>query len=220
MQQEIIFRKIMDQIKKIQQQKNKAIRLAINGIEGVGKTTFALNLCTFLQKNGLEAIHVSINGFHFDKKKRYQQGRDSAKGYYEDSYDELSFINKVLLSSQQNEPCYWEAVHDLLGDEYLDLAPISISNQAILITDGAYLFKPNYLPHWDYKIYLQTDFDTARRRGANRDKETLGGIEKATQKFLNRYHAASQLYIKNCDPKKKADLLIDATNFKEYTIIE
>ncbi|BDS11147.1 nucleoside/nucleotide kinase family protein [Aureispira anguillae] len=99
--QQIIFEKIRERITSIQKQKNKAVRIAINGVEGVGKTTFAIALCQFLQSNELNAFHISIDGFHFNKAHRYQQGRNSAKGYYEDSYNEVAFVNEVLLASQK-----------------------------------------------------------------------------------------------------------------------
>ncbi|WP_264792353.1 nucleoside/nucleotide kinase family protein [Aureispira anguillae] len=113
-----------------------------------------------------------------------------------------------------------KAVHDLETDEYLDLPPTFISDTAILITDGAYLFKPIYKPHWDLKIYLKADFETARARGVDRDQFALGGKEQAEEKFIKRYHAASKLYQEACSPEQVADLLIDATNFNCYEILK
>jgi len=99
--------------------------------------------------NRLNFVQVSIDGFHFNKEKRYAQGRDSAKGYYEDSYDELAFVEKVLISSQAEKPNIKIATHDLITDKYLNLDPIETPNDSIIITDGAYLFKANYRKHWD-----------------------------------------------------------------------
>lgn len=69
----------------------RPIRVAINGIEGTGKTVFATKLTEFLVARGRAALHVSIDGFHNQREHRYRQGRDSAKGYYEDSYNEQAF---------------------------------------------------------------------------------------------------------------------------------
>lgn len=220
MQQEVLFRKLSETIALLQKQKNKPLRIAVNGIEGTGKTTFALALCAYLKENDLDAIHVTIDGFHYNKKHRYQQGINSAKGYYEDSYNEVSFVTKVLVASQDEFPKYTIATHDLESDAYLNLEPTKISKEAILITDGAYLLKPVFLKHWDLKIYLYTDFEMAMKRGIHRDKDALGGYDAAKEKFLERYHAASRMYIDACQPQEKADWIIDVNDFKDYKLLK
>ncbi len=74
-----VFKVLEEKIIEIQNRKNKVVRVGINGIEGTGKTVFCNNLILFLRKNGLDAIHVSIEGFHNTKEVRYKQGRNSAK---------------------------------------------------------------------------------------------------------------------------------------------
>ena len=213
-----IFDIINNEIKKIFLKKNKPIRIAINGIEGTGKTVFAINLSKYLTQSNINATHISIDGFHNNKEYRYRQGRNSYKGYYEDSYNEIEFVNKVLISSQSNPQNYVEAIHDLETDEYLNLKPEKIENKTVLITDGAYLFKPIFLKHWDYKIYLKTDFNTAMLRGVERDKNLLNNEENAKEKYLKRYHKASLFYNNECQPESNADLVIDNTDFDNLVI--
>lgn len=220
MEQKALFRIVSKAIISLQEERQKPLRIAVNGIEGTGKTTFAVALCAFLKEIGLDALHVSIDGFHYNKARRYRQGRDAAKGYYEDSYDEHAFVTKVLVASQKESPSYIAATHDLESDAYLNLEPRKIANKAILITDGAYLLKPIFLPHWDFKIYLYANFETALRRGANRDKDHLGGFEAAEEKFLKRYHAASKMYLEACQPKKQADWIIDVNDFENYKLLK
>jgi len=215
-----IFHLLLTALKQISDAKQKPVRMGINGIEGTGKTVFAEQLTAYFQSQGQQAQHISIDGFHFNKAHRYRQGRDSAKGYYEDSYDEHGFVSKVLLRSQQYPPSYIPASHDLETDEYLSPAAKTISNDTFLITDGAYLFKPVYRDHWDVKIYLKTDFQTALNRGVLRDAESLGGKEAAAEKFALRYHKASAMYIAENKPEELADLVIDMTDFDHLVVLE
>jgi len=219
MEQAEILSVIENHIRKIATKKTKPIRIAVNGIEGTGKTTFALSLVEYLNAQKLTALHVSIDGFHFNKDVRYKQGRNSAKGYYEDSYDEEAFVKNVLLRSQGSPPEYIEATHDLMTDVYLKLDPKQISEDAIIVTDGCYLFKPIFNDHWDLRIYLKTDFNTALARGVKRDALALGGFDEAKQKFELRYHAASKRYISEVDPEKLADLIIDFSDFENLKIL-
>ena len=214
------FEILKKRIIQIQSKKEKPTRIAINGIEGTGKTVFAKKLTEYLNSTGMKAIQISIDGFHFNKKIRYKQGRNSAKGYYEDSYDELAFVNKVLKSTQTKNPNYTTATHDLDTDKYFTLKPIEISNKTITITDGAYLFKPNYLNHWDLKIYLKTDFEIAMKRGIERDKENLGGAEAAKEKFEKRCHKASKIYLTENKPEEKADIIFDNSDFKNLRLLK
>lgn len=212
---ESLFEIIHRHIGVIQKRKARPTRVAVNGVEGVGKTVFAERLTRFLAAQGMNAIHVSIDGFHFHKARRYRQGRDSARGYYEDAYDEVAFVEKVLLASQADTPSYVPAIHDLEKDELISVEPIPLSRDSVMVTDGAYLFKPNYRDHWDLKIYLRTDFDTARSRGAARDAPLLGGMEATLEKYAKRYHWASRLYIEENNPEQLADLVIDNTDLAE-----
>ena len=139
--------------------------------------TFVEEFVRYLVQSGIQATHVSIDGFHHQKSHRYRQGRDSARGYYEDSYNEEAFAEKVLRASQTDAPHYTSAVHDLETDELLELDSVPLPEKSVIITDGAYLFKPSYLPHWDLKVYLKVPFEVARLRGTQRDAELLGGVD-------------------------------------------
>jgi len=210
-----IFSFIKGEIEKIQLTKNKPTRITINGIEGTGKTTFASEFVTYLCGHSFAAIHVSIDGFHFNKAHRYKLGRDSAKGYYEDAYNEAAFVAKVLRMSQGTPPLYVKATHDLITDDYLDLPPIKLSKNAVIVTDGCYLFKPVFNPYWDLRVYLKTDFKIALERGVSRDQGALGGYEKAKEKFELRYHAASRRYNYEVNPELLADIVIDNSDFDD-----
>jgi len=51
-----------------------------------------------------------------------------------------------------------------------------------------------------------------------RDVKSLGGTESANDKFIQRYHAASQIYIDECQPETIANIVIDNTDFTNLII--
>ena len=213
-----VFEELMHRIRCLQDKKQKVVLVGINGIEGTGKTVFCSKFTQYLQSHQINAIHVSIDGFHNTKEIRYKQGRDAAKGYLEDAYNETAFAEKVLKSSQDKQPVFTEKIHDLETDEILHLEPIKLTPTSVLLTDGAYLFKDIFLPYWDLKIYLKTDFQVALQRGIERDAAILGGVEQAKEKYKNRYHLASAMYIHACAPETKADIIINNTDFENLVI--
>ncbi len=46
----------------------------------------------------------------------------------------------------------------------------------------------------------------------------MGGVEQAKEKYKNRYHLASAMYIHACAPETKADIIINNTDFENLVI--
>lgn len=55
----------------------------------------------------------------------------------------------------------------------------------------------------------KTTLAIARNRGALREALSFGSYEKAEALFVNRYHAASQLYIEEHAPLLCADIIVN-----------
>ena len=70
--------------------------VGIDGADGAGKTVFADDLAVELRTMGHEVFLASMDDFHRPRALRYAQGRDSAQGFYEDSFDYATF-RRVLL---------------------------------------------------------------------------------------------------------------------------
>jgi uridine kinase len=63
------------------------IRVAIDGVDGVGKTTLADELADNLSTGARQVIRASVDGFHNPRKVRYRLGRNSPEGYFRDSFN-------------------------------------------------------------------------------------------------------------------------------------
>ena len=63
------------------------LRVAIDGVDSAGKTSLANELVSPLQKRGRSVIRASIDSFHNPQLIRYQQGKHSPKGYFQDSFN-------------------------------------------------------------------------------------------------------------------------------------
>jgi uridine kinase len=56
------------------------VRVAIDGVDAVGKTTLADELATLIQAAGHPVIRASLDGFHNPRAVRHQRGSDSPEG--------------------------------------------------------------------------------------------------------------------------------------------
>ncbi|WP_072806289.1 hypothetical protein [Rhodococcoides yunnanense] len=184
------------------------VRVAVDGITASGKTTLAHDLNDALTRLGRTTIRLSMDGFHNPRAIRYRQGRSSARGYYEDAYDFTALALGVLLPLGRGGSLgYRRAVIDLASDTAVDEPDVAAPSTAVLIVDGTFLQKPSVADLWDVRIFVDTSFDVARRRGVARDAEMFGGTEKADTAFRERYHAASQMYVEDVDPAVRADIV-------------
>src|SRR5690625_923786 len=133
----------------------RPVRVAIDGIIAAGKTTFAKDLVEALARRGRRAVHVSMQGFHNLRKIRYEQGRDSADGYYEDAYDFAALRREVIEPlGPGGDRRYRTAVMDLDLDTPID-EPVRIAEpDDVILVDGSFLQRPEMAGAWDLVVYV------------------------------------------------------------------
>jgi uridine kinase len=95
---------------------------------------------------------------------------------------------------------------------------ISARQDAILIVDSVFAFRPEYNDCWEYRIWLEADSQTALRRGIARDCAAEGAKE-AARVHRDRYHAAEMIYLAEVDPQSLADVIIDNNDLKRPRIL-
>lgn len=193
-------------------------RIAVNGRIASGKTTFAQELSDALRKKDFPVLHVGVDGFHNPSAIRYQQGRSSARGYYEDAYDLKALSNLLLKPLGQPSPNNqktWSVVtasFDLEMDQAVDLPPVTVTSDYFIIVDGSFLLNHMLVGFWDFKIFLNVERSIAAERGAHRDAERLGGLKIARELHNTRYQAACDLYLKENKPTLAADFIVNNDN--------
>ncbi|UNP74383.1 hypothetical protein MN033_13715 [Bacillus nitratireducens] len=196
------------------------IRVGVNGITASGKTTFANGLAEEMKKRGVQATRASIDDFHNPRVIRYAQGKESARGYYEDAHDYTAFKERLLKPLGPNGNLHYETIsHNLITDIPVHNTPLVAPPNMVLIVDGTFLLKKEIEYLFDYKIFVDTDFEIARKRGANRETKAFGSYEEAEKMFINRYHAACKMYIDEHNPKECANVIFQNSNFDDPVVV-
>ncbi|MED0905962.1 AAA family ATPase [Bacillus nitratireducens] len=196
------------------------IRVGVSGITASGKTTFANELAEEMIKRGVQATRASIDDFHNPRVIRYTQGKESARGYYEDAHDYTAFKERLLKSLGPNGNLHYETIsHNLITDIPVYNTPLVAPPNMVLIVDGTFLLKKEIEYLFDYKIFVDTDFEIARKRGASRETKAFGSYEEAEKMFINRYHAACKMYIDEHNPKECANVIFQNSNFDDPVVV-
>jgi uridine kinase len=187
-----------------------SLRVAIDGIDAAGKTTLADELALLIEEQGRVVIRASIDGFHRPRVVRYRQGLDSPQGYYEDAFDYDSLQTALLqpLGPTGNGQ-YRRAVFDFRSDMPLTTKEEYAPPDAILLLDGVFLLRSELYQQWDYRIFVNVDFEEALRRAIERDLSLFGDAEAVRARYLQRYIPGQQLYFQRDHPQKRADMIID-----------
>lgn len=104
---------------------------------------------------------------------------------------------------------YSSARIDPLTQARVDDAFGAAADDAILLADAVFLFRPELNDLWDFRIFVDIGFDLALKRGANRDREWEDSREAAEELYRTRYIPSERLYTCEVDPKRCADVIVD-----------
>lgn len=198
------------------QTKKPNLLVAIDGPDGAGKSMFAANLASHLKQLNIPVIHTSIDGFHRLRAERYVRGRHSPEGFFSDSYDYDKFKEFVIAPFlDKNDRAIRLAAHDVETDEMLSPEPIIAQPGTVLIVDGIFLHRDELLQYWDYSIFLDVDFQQTFHRMAIRDNNSADPFDTLN----TRYREGQLLYFERCNPKDKATVVINNSDFDHPKII-
>ena len=192
------------------------LRVAIDGVDGAGKTHFADELGPLLAKSGRAVIRASVDGFHHSKEVRYRLGRGSPEGYYRDSYDYEAF-KKVLLNplSPGGSGRYRTAVHDVNTEMPVSLQEQQAESGAILLLDGIFLHRPELQGYWDVSVWLEVPFSISVPRMAQRD----GNSPDPDAPEHRRYIGGQKLYFAQSTPQRHTTFIINNSDLNVPFIV-
>ncbi|CUR46000.1 Uridine kinase [Alloalcanivorax xenomutans] len=182
------------------------LRVAIDGVDGAGKSTFADELWVMLCGEGVRIIRASLDGFHNPKIIRYRKGRYSPEGFYHDSYD-YEALKRLLLDplAPAGSGVYTTAVFNHVMDRPVVVSPREANRGDVLLFDGIFLQRPELRGYWDLSLYLDIRSDTSVSRLQQRDS----GPCSPDHPLNRRYTDGQAFYRQRCHPMEKAHIIVD-----------
>ena len=187
---------------------DRRIRVAIDGVDGAGKTVLADALAPLVIAKNRPIIRASVDDFHHPRAIRYARGKYSPDGFFMDSYDYPAF-RRLLLEplSPAGSGNYIAKYFDHRTDRFVLPQPQQAPPTAALIVDGIFLHRPELRECWDLSIFLHVDFAVSRARNAARDG-TAEALDPDTP-YSRRYNGGQRRYLRECAPAEQADIVID-----------
>ena len=190
-------------------------RLAIDGVDGVGKTTLANEIVEPLVRMGRQVVRASIDGFHRPRDVRYQRGADSAEGYFLDSFDYGALRSELLDPlGPGGSRRFRRAVFDHRSNQRVDVSPETVTADAILVFDGVFLQRPELSDSWDVRVWVDAPFNLTVPRAVGRDAAEADETAAVRAKYEKRYVSGQLMYLERFRPRDAADIVVDNSDLR------
>lgn len=187
-------------------QPQRVLLVAVDGVDGAGKTVFADELAEVLDSRGVAVFRASVDGFHHPPSIGYRRGRDSPEGFFVDSYD-YGTLRRLLLEplAGSGERRVVRRVYDVHAEQPVEAVSESVADIEVLVFDGIFLHRPELRDLWDLSVFLEVDFKASIPRGAGRGY----GDHDPDAASNRRYVEGQRLYLATCRPRQRATWVID-----------
>jgi uridine kinase len=181
--------------------------VAIDGVDGAGKTELARELTTLAQ-GGRSLASVSIDGFHNPRAVRYAGGK-TPETFFRASYDYALFVECVLEPFARGEaivPAAW----DVFTDAPVSAPPLALADDCVLLVEGIFMHRPELRSFWDASVWIEVPFAVSVPGGNARFGDDFDADPEGASNA--RYVLGQQLYMSECAPSTHATWVLDNTD--------
>jgi uridine kinase len=184
-------------------------RVGVDGFSAAGKSTMADELAAMVTGQGRPCLRADLDDF----KRPRAQRPPGPEGFYRGGYD-LDAIRTFLLAplgpggNRQVRLRFFDQRRQAPFPDEVQPVPAD----AVVIADGGCLLRPELRDRWDFRIFVEIDFDLVLARGAARDAAWMDSAEAAAEHYRNYYIPAERLYDAEADPHAHADVIVDNRN--------
>ncbi|THJ64664.1 uridine kinase [Arthrobacter echini] len=188
--------------------------VAIDGVDGSGKTSFAENLAAVIPHRSVIVIHV--DSFLNPSPIRYARGRHSPEGFWRDTYNYAALRESVLVPlGPDGHGLYSPASYDPRTDQTAHTEPLQAPPNALVLVEGMFLHREDLAATWDASVFLDVPFTETAARLATRN----GSNPDPEHPTMHRYVHGQRLYFNAARPWERATFVIDNSNFSAPRVI-
>lgn len=188
--------------------------IAVDGVDGSGKSTFAANLATLLRARPVVMLHA--DDFRHPTSKRYARGRTSPEGFWLDTYNYEAF-HAYALGPLKSEGDGWHRTrsYDPMTDRTIAPPAEPAPHDALILVEGMFLHRDELKDRWDLSIFLDVPFSETARRMAERN----GSHPDPHHESMRRYVDGQRIYFARARPWERASIVVDNTDFTSPRIV-
>jgi uridine kinase len=169
--------------------------VAVEGIDGSGKSRFAAGLADVCRADGVPATVLHIDDFRRELDFTGLDDEAEAALYYE-SYFDLAALDRELASLQA-----------------------ASTGAGLVIVEGVFTLRVPAVATAGALVLLTVSPDEARRRILRRDHAKGRSDEEINRRIARRYFPARDRYYAELDPEAHADAIVDTEDWRRPRLV-
>ena len=183
----------------------RAMLVGISGIDGSGKGYIARQLNEALGIE-LRVATINVDGWLNLPPTRFG-GTDPSRHFYEHALRLEEMFDRLVIPLVKERGVTVTADFVEETADVFRLHEYSYDNIDVVLLEGIFIFKTIFQKHFDLRIWLTCNFETALKRAVLRSQEGLSP-ETTQNAYENIYFPAQRIHFELDDPETSADILI------------
>lgn len=179
--------------------------IAIDGLDGSGKSTFARHLITTLAEAGETAVLFRVDDFR--QPVVWTTPEHEADLYY-DTYYDLAQCERCLRAFVAGDDHVSIPLYDIVAEKITGTRRVDLADATVAIVEGVF---PLRIPQAaaGVLIYLDASEAVIRERILSRDLQKSRTAEEIARRIDRRYVPSQHRYLREHRPRERADIVID-----------
>ncbi len=185
----------------------RSVLTAITGIDGCGKGYVTARIVDALQRKGVRAVAINIDGWLNLPNRRFDASNPAEHFYLHAFRFEEMFAQLILPLRNHRSLRIVADYADETATEYRQHV-YGFEDVDVIALEGIYLLKRAFQAHYDLSIWINCSFDTALERAISRAQEGLPA-EETIRAYRKIYFPAQEIHFQRDNPKAEANLIVN-----------
>ena len=186
--------------------KERAMLVAISGIDGSGKGYITRQIVTQLQRWNLRAVGINADGWLNLPHIRFNPD-DPARHFYQHAFRFEEMFSQLILPLKAQRSLTLEAnLTEETATEYRKVF-YRFNQIEVVVLEGIFLLKPAYRADYDLSFWIDCTFKTALERALKRHQEMLSE-EETIRAYQTIYFPAQEIHLAADNPRAAATAII------------
>ncbi len=183
----------------------ESVLAAVSGIDGSGKGYLTARLVAELEKLGVHAALINVDGWLNLPSRRFNAERPAEHFYqhairFEEMFEQL-IVPLKRHRSIRVETDFAEETAQTYRRHTFDFKDVDV-----IVLEGIYLLKRTFLHYYDWKLWVECSFETALERALQRGQEGLPP-EETVRAYQTIYFPAQEIHFHEDEPQAAADVV-------------